>query len=157
VGRPTTRPQENLAMPIKLEIVTPAGAKVQADVAQVTAPGTVGEIGILPGHRALITSLGIGPLSYTPAEGGESRWLAVNTGYLEVSHDHCIVVTETAEAPEEIDMDRAEEALRRAGQRIAELGSTGSKEALKFSLEAKQRAEVRLAVAKKAKNAPPPM
>ncbi len=143
-------------MSIKLEIVTPAGSKVEADVAQVTAPGTVGEIGILPGHRALITSLGIGPLSYTPAPGGEVRWLAVNTGYLEVSNDHCIVVTETAEAPEEIDADRAKEALRRATQRVAELGSSASAQ-LRFGLEAQRRAEARLEVAKKAKNAPPPM
>lgn len=148
-------------MAIKLEIVTPAGAKVEADVAQVTAPGTVGEIGILPGHRALITSLGIGPLSYTlaggdPREGGSLQWLAVNTGYLEVSNDHCIVVTETAEAPDEIDVDRAKEALRRATQRVAELGSEG-KATLKFSMEAQHRAQARLEVAKKAKSTPPPM
>lgn len=147
-------------MSIKLEIVTPAGSKVEAEVAQVTAPGTVGEIGILPGHRALITSLGIGPLSYTPVagapEGAGIQWLAVNTGYLEISNDHCIVVTETAEAPHEIDADRAKEALRRATQRVAEQGASG-KATLRFSLEAQRRAQARLEVAKKAKNAPPPV
>jgi F-type H+-transporting ATPase subunit epsilon len=96
-----------------LQVVTPQGAKLETNVSAVTAPGTMGDMGILPGHQPLLTSLGIGALSYTA--DGQTGWLAVNGGFLEVADDALIVITETAEAPSEIDVDRAKRAQASAG------------------------------------------
>jgi F-type H+-transporting ATPase subunit epsilon len=127
---------------LKLDIVTPAGAKVEVEAASVTAPGLVGSLGVLPGHRALLTSLAIGPLSY--AAGGETHWLAVNGGYMEVADDRVIIVTETAEAPDEIDRDRAEQALETARERLKEAETAQQAEMVKVHLAAAKRAETRL-------------
>lgn len=141
-------------MPLQLQVVTPKGAKVVSDASQVTAPGTVGELGILPGHRPLITSLGIGLFSYDTPDG-RKNWLAVNGGYMEIADDAVIVITETAESPDEVDVDRAKEALKRAEQRLKEIGQE-QVDALRFAEEAKKRAENRIAAAKLAKFIPPP-
>ena len=101
-----------------LRIVTPHGPKVDSDITEVTAPGEVGDMGILPGHRPLLAGLGIGLLSYGPADGGVQH-LAVNGGYLEVDNDDVIVVTETAEAPDEIDHERAKAALAKAQEELS--------------------------------------
>jgi len=92
-----------------LVVVTPQGSKVDADVTMVTAPGEKGELGILPGHRPLITSLAIGTLAYH--QGANVKSLATNEGFMEVHDDHVIVVTETAEEPDEIDAERAKKSL----------------------------------------------
>jgi F-type H+-transporting ATPase subunit epsilon len=130
---------------MRLEIVTPEGAKVQAEVGSVTAPGTVGELGILPGHRPLITSLDIGTLTYVAH--GVPAYLAVNGGYLEVADDHIIVITETAERPDQIDLERARAALARAAERLAKVDPSQA-EAYRFADQAKRRAESRIRVAK---------
>lgn len=95
-----------------LVVVTPRGSKVDTQTTMVTVPGSVGELGILPGHRPLITSLAIGILSWV--EGGKTHYLATNEGFLEVHDDHIAVVTETAETPDEIDGDRARASLEAA-------------------------------------------
>ena len=93
---------------MQLSVVTPVGSKVDTTVTQVTVPGELGDMGILPGHRALLSSLGVGTLSYTVA--GRVAYLAISGGYVEVDDAGVIVVTETAEAPEDIDVDRAKAA-----------------------------------------------
>jgi F-type H+-transporting ATPase subunit epsilon len=127
------------------EIVTPKGSKVKTTASYVSAPGTVGELGILPGHRPLITSLGIGVLSYS--HEGRTDYLAVNGGYLEVADDQLVVITETAEVPEEIDVPRAEAALKRAEERIRDL-EVREGEGLKFAHYARERATTRLEASK---------
>jgi F-type H+-transporting ATPase subunit epsilon len=94
---------------MRLVIVTPRGSKVDTDVSMVTVPGEMGELGILPGHRPLITALAIGVLHYT--EGGKVKQLATNEGFMEVHDDEVVVVTETAEEPDEIDAERAKRSL----------------------------------------------
>jgi ATP synthase, F1 epsilon subunit (delta in mitochondria) len=94
---------------MQLVIVTPQGSKVNAQVASVTVPGELGELGILPGHRPLITSLAIGMLTYS--EGGKVRHLATTEGFMEVHDDEIVVVTQTAEEPDEIDAARAKRSL----------------------------------------------
>lgn len=141
-------------MAMHLEIVTPMGGKVSADITQVTAPGTLGDLGILPGHRPLTTSLGIGLLSYT--QDGALQWLAVNGGFLQVADDQVIVVTETAESPEEVDGSRAEEAAKRAAANIKSLETQDAPEQLRFALESLQRAENRMRVVKLTKKVLPP-
>lgn len=129
-----------------LRVVTPEGAKLETDVSAITAPGTVGDMGILPGHQPLLTSLGIGALSYTA--DGQTGWLAVNGGFLEVADDDLIVITETAEAPSEIDVERAKLALAAAKEALAGIDVT-REEAVATAEATQKRAENRLAVAQR--------
>ena len=100
----------------ELEIVTPERLVVRDRVEEMQLPGRDGYLGILPGHAPLITELGIGQISYR--ENGRSRYLAVAWGFAEVLLDRVSVLAETAERAEEIDVRRAEEAMKRAEQRL---------------------------------------
>ena len=104
---------------IELMIVTPQRQLVREKVASVQLPGATGELGILPGHAPLITELGNAELSYKGSGGGEPIVLAVLSGFAEVLPDRVTVLAETAERPEEIDVERAKEALARAEKRLA--------------------------------------
>ena len=104
---------------IELIIVTPQRQLLREKVASVQLPGASGELGILPGHAPLITELGNGELSYKLSGGGETVVLAVLSGFAEVLPDRVTVLAETAERPEEIDVERAKEALARAEKRLA--------------------------------------
>src|SRR5262249_48753129 len=79
-------------------------------------PGADGYMGILPGHAALITELGIGILAYRA--DGETHYLTIMRGYAEVLPGRVIVLAEVSELPEEIDVKRAQEAHNRAQQRL---------------------------------------
>jgi F-type H+-transporting ATPase subunit epsilon len=103
---------------IQLVIVTPVRQLLSQSVVEVQLPGADGYLGVLPGHAPLITELGIGELTYRTA-GGESGLLAVIRGFAEVLPDHVSVLAEMAERAEDIDVKRAQEALKRAQERIA--------------------------------------
>jgi F-type H+-transporting ATPase subunit epsilon len=102
---------------IELIVVSPQRQLLREKVASVQLPGASGELGILPGHAPLITELGNGELSYK-ASGGERVVLAVLSGFAEVLSDRVTVLAETAERPEEIDVERAKQALVRAEARL---------------------------------------
>jgi len=104
---------------IQLVIVTPERQLLSESVVEVTLPGAEGELGVLPGHAPLITELGIGELRYRTAGGTLSDPIAVIRGFAEVLQDRVTVLAETAERPEEIDLERAKAALERAEKRIA--------------------------------------
>ena len=129
-----------------VRIVTPKGSKLEAEISQLTAPGEAGDLGLLPGHRPLLTSLGTGILSYTP-KGGRTDHMAVNGGFLEIDNDDIIVITETAETPEEIDVDRAKRALARNQKELASADLDRTEELARLNAAVK-RAETRIAVAK---------
>ena len=129
-----------------LVIVTPRGSKVDTDVSMVTVPGEMGELGILPGHRPLITALAIGVLSYN--EGGKVKQLATNEGFMEVHDDHLVVVTESAEEPDEIDADRAKRSLDAAEAAIKTIDQHADPVGWKQLHEKRQRALNRLAVSR---------
>lgn len=98
---------------LRVEIVT--GERVvytEEDVDMVVAPGIDGTLGILPRHAPLITVLSSGELRIK--KGGREEALVVFGGFMEVTPDRVIVLADTAEAVEEIDLARAEEARRRA-------------------------------------------
>ena len=101
-----------MAEMLRLEMVTPYKQVLAIDVDEVTAPGTLGEFGILPGHTPLLTTLKIGELTYRI--GNELFHVAVNWGYVEVENDKVTVLVETAEPADQIDLARAKEALSRA-------------------------------------------
>ena len=101
-------------MPLKLEIVTQERRVYSADdVEMVIAPGSEGEMGILPRHAPLITSLQEGVMRVKRAAGAEEV-LAIHGGFMEVLPDHVTVLADAAERAEEIDLARAEEARQRA-------------------------------------------
>ena len=108
-----------MAEKLKLEMVTPYKRVLSVEVDEVTAPGTMGEFGILPGHTPMLTTLKIGELSYR--NGGETFHLAVNWGYVEVEAEKVTVLVETAEPADEIDLERAKAALGRAEKALKEL------------------------------------
>lgn len=105
-------------MPLQFEIVT-AERQVYADeVDIVVAPGSEGELGILPHHAPLVTQLVPGELRVR--RGNQEVSLFVSGGFLEVRPDKVVVLADTAERAEEIDVARAEEARRRAQERLRE-------------------------------------
>jgi F-type H+-transporting ATPase subunit epsilon len=97
-----------------LEIVTQERRVYSADdVEMVVAPGTEGEMGILPHHAPLITSLQEGVMRVKRGAGREEV-LAIHGGFMEVLPDQVTVLADSAERAEEIDIARAEEARQRA-------------------------------------------
>jgi len=132
-----------MAEMLRLEMVTPYKQVLAVDVDEVTAPGTLGEFGILPGHTPLLTTLKIGELTYR--QGSELFHVAVNWGYVEVENDKVTVLVETAEPADQIDLARAKEALSRAEAAI----KTMSPEDVEFAqMEASlERALIRIQVA----------
>ena len=109
---------------LQLVVVTPERQLLSERIVEVNLPGADGELGVLPGHAALITELGIGELRYRTAGGTMSEPIAVIRGFAEVLADRVTVLAETAERAEEIDIERAKKALERAEKRIAEGPST---------------------------------
>ena len=104
---------------IELVVVTPERQLLRGKALEVQLPGESGYLGILPGHAPLITELGIGELSYHDASGKESEHMAIIRGFAEVLSDRVTVLAETAERAEEIDLQRAKDALARAEKRLA--------------------------------------
>jgi len=101
---------------LRLEIVTPYGLILSEDVDEVTAVGSEGEFGVLPGHVPFITTLKIGMLTYK--KGNEVRYIFVNSGYAEIGSDKVVVLADSAEKSEEIDVERAKAAMKRAEERL---------------------------------------
>ncbi len=103
--------------PIRLDIVTAERLVYSEDVDIIVAPGIEGELGILPHHAPLMTTLQPGELRMR--KGGEEFSLAISGGFLEVRPDRVIVLADAAERCEEIDIARAEAAKRRAQERLS--------------------------------------
>ncbi len=103
---------------IRLEIVTAERQVYSEEVQSVLAPGMEGELGILPHHAPLLTLLKPGEVRVVKADGQED-YLAVSGGFMEVLGNKVTILADTAERSEEIDIQRAEEALKRAQERIA--------------------------------------
>jgi F-type H+-transporting ATPase subunit epsilon len=102
---------------VKLELATPSRMLVSVDVDEVVVPGVEGYFGVLPGHAALLTTLGNGAVTYRT--GRDEKRLAVMGGFAEVQPERVIILAEVAEVPEEIDRARAERARQRAEARLA--------------------------------------
>jgi F-type H+-transporting ATPase subunit epsilon len=99
-------------MPIKLEIVTPERLVFDETVDGVTLPGSEGELGVLPHHAPLVSTLGIGELKIRA--GGVEEFFAIAGGFVQVLPDKVVVMAETADLASEIDLEKAQEARREA-------------------------------------------
>jgi F-type H+-transporting ATPase subunit epsilon len=106
-----------MADTLELEIATPERELVREQVDEAQIPGKTGYLGVLPGHAALLGQLGTGFLSYT--QSGRKHYLSIAGGFLEVKDDHVRVLATIAEKAEEIDVERARQALERAQDRLA--------------------------------------
>ncbi len=105
-------------MPLLLDIVTPERLVVSEEVDSVVCPGIEGEIGVLPHHAPLLTTLGVGELRIR--RGAEEEFFAIAGGFLQVRPDRVVVMAETADMASEIDVAKAEEARREAERALAE-------------------------------------
>jgi F-type H+-transporting ATPase subunit epsilon len=132
-----------MADTFQLEIVTPTRLMVKEAAEEAQIPGSNGYLGILPGHAPLITELAVGVITYKAS--GATHTLSVAWGFAEVLQDKVTILAETAERPQEIDVERAQKAKDRAEQRLKsndpQVDYTRAEDAL-------QRAETRLNVAK---------
>lgn len=99
-------------MPILLEIVTPERLVFSEEVDAVTLPGSEGELGVLPHHAPLVSTLGIGELRIR--RGGEEELFAIAGGFLQVRPDKVVVMAETADIASEIDLEKAQQARAEA-------------------------------------------
>jgi len=106
-------------MPILLEIVTPERLAYSDEVDAVVLPGSEGEMGVLPHHAPLVSTLGVGELRIR--KGGVEEAFAIVGGFVQVRPDRVVVMAETADMASEIDLEKAQEA-RREAERALETG-----------------------------------
>ena len=106
-------------MAILLEIVTPERLAYSDEVDSVVLPGSEGEMGVLPHHAPLVSTLGIGELRIR--KGGTEESFAIVGGFVQVRPDKVVVMAETADMASEIDLEKAQEA-RREAERALESG-----------------------------------
>ena len=107
---------------MKLDIVTAEKVVYSDEVDTIVAPGIEGQLGILPNHTPLMTTLQPGYLS-ARKDGEERIALSISGGFLEVRPDRVIILADAAERADEIDVHRAEEAKRRAEERLRQPSS----------------------------------
>lgn len=106
-------------MSIQCDIVTQERTVFSQQVASVSLPGTEGRMGILPNHSALLTTLDFGDVWVRHTDGEEEHF-AIGGGYAEVQPDKVVILADSAEQAEEIDLERAEQARERAQQAMQE-------------------------------------
>jgi F-type H+-transporting ATPase subunit epsilon len=130
-------------MPVPLRVVSVERSLFEGDVDFIVANGADGELGILPRHAALMTSLKPGTLKIT--QGDKETLLFVGGGFLEVLPDRVTVLADTAERAEEISIERAEQARKQAQEKLA--GTLSTAEEVEFQ-QALAMAEARLRLAR---------
>lgn len=128
----------------ELTIVTAEKQAYSEQVESIVAPGADGELGILPNHTSLLTQLKSGELRIR--KNGQESTLVLTGGFMEVIQNKATILADTAERDEEIDLERAEEALQRAEERIA---SATADMDLERALASVNRAQVRIRVARR--------
>jgi F-type H+-transporting ATPase subunit epsilon len=132
-------------MPLKLEIVTPERLAYSDTVDAVVLPGSEGELGVLPHHAPLISTLGVGELRIR--KGGQEELFAIAGGFLQVRPDKVVVMAEMADMASDIDLERALEA-RREAERALETGFHEGAD-LSMARAALQQALLRIRVAER--------
>jgi len=110
---------------LSLEVVTPFRTVLNEDVDSVTLPGIEGELGILPEHVPLLTTLDTGIMSYVKGSGN-TQAIAVHWGYAQVDGNNVRVLAELAETADEIDLTRAQEAEKKAKELLQSGDPTAS-------------------------------
>ncbi len=109
-----------MADKLNLEVITPERRVLSEAVDEVVVPGLGGELGILPEHTPLISQLQTGVLVYR--QGADRKQLHVSGGFVEVQPDRVSVLSDVAEKPEEIDLERAQRAKEQAERDLKSQG-----------------------------------
>jgi F-type H+-transporting ATPase subunit epsilon len=136
-----------MASTLLLEVVTPEHLLLSQEVEEVIAPGAEGDFGVLPGHGHFLSSLRIGELRYRVGE--TISYMSVLWGFAEVTPRKVTILAEIAEKAEEIDVERAEAAVRAAEQKLEQGGLLPSEvEQTRVSLE---KARLRKKIAERAR------
>jgi F-type H+-transporting ATPase subunit epsilon len=130
---------------INVSVVTPDGPVYESDVEMVSAKAASGDLGILPGHISMVAPLKIGVVRLK--KGGNTDFVAVSGGLLEVRPDKVTILAQSAETASEIDAERALRAKERAEQRLREANQANVD--FKRAELALQRAINRLSVVEK--------
>ena len=127
-------------MPMMLEIITAERQVFSDEVDMVVAPGIDGQLGILPRHAPLMTMLKPGALTVRKA-GEEDMYVAVSGGFMEVLGNRVSILADACERSDEIDEERAQQAVQRAQERLARRSEDMELERAMASL---RRAQVRV-------------
>ena len=135
-----------MAEKIQLRLVTPSRLLLDEEVDEVTAPGVLGEFGVLPNHIAFLATLEIGEMSYKL--GNQRVNLALSGGYAEVLDNVMTVLANAAELGDEIDVERARKAREKTEKKLEELNREDKEFAVTEA--ALHRALLRLQIAAKA-------
>jgi F-type H+-transporting ATPase subunit epsilon len=133
-------------MPIKVEIVTQERTVFAGEVDSVNLPGAEGRLGILPNHSPLLTTLSYGEVIVR--KGGQEDYYAVGGGFAEVQPEKVIVLADSAERSDEIDLERAQQARNRAVKMMDE-GVPEDPERYAQIQASLQRAQIRINVAQR--------
>lgn len=105
-----------MASNFTLKIVTPDRKFFEGEVEMIIARGIEGDMGILKNHTPFVTPLGIGKIKIK--QNGKTKEAAIASGYMEVTKEKTTIVADSAEWPEEIDIERAKKAEERARKRL---------------------------------------
>jgi len=107
-----------MAKNLNLEVVTPQRSVLTEEVTSLVVPAIEGYLGIMGNHAPIITGLQSGLLKYR--QDGKNHYLAISSGFMEVSHNKVTILADSAERPSEIDRERANTARERAEMRLKE-------------------------------------
>ena len=140
---------------LRIEIVTAERTILEDEAEMLIAPGIEGQLGILPRHAPLLTALEPGEVRLKKG-GADASFLVISGGFLEVRDDTVTILADAAEHSDEIDVPRAEEAKRRAEERIRMRGADID---LERALRSSRRATIRIKIARRRRTgapSPPP-
>jgi len=135
-----------MAGKLLLDVVTPDHLLLSKQVDEVIAPGTEGEFGVLPGHCHFLSTLKIGELRYRV--GDVTEFMSVLWGFAEVTPTKVTILAEIAEKAEDIDVERAQEAVEKAERRLEMGGLPSELKEAQISLE---KARLRKKIAERAR------
>ena len=131
---------------LTLDIVTPDRPILHEEVDEVEIPGEEGYLGVLPGHTPLLASLQVGELWYR--KGQEKTYLSIAFGFAEIQPDRVTILAQIAERADQIDLERAEAARKRAQERLSKPTHEMDFERARIAM---MKALVRLQVASRAR------
>jgi F-type H+-transporting ATPase subunit epsilon len=135
-----------MAKSFKVIIVTPDKTAYEGEAVSATIPGLAGYIGIWANHAPLVAAVVPGMVTLRIDDAGSTKFLSVGTGFVEISDNVVNLMTETCEASDEIDVDRAKKALERARKRLTDMETDLDRERARLALA---RAEARVKATKK--------
>ncbi len=137
-----------MAKSFKVMIVTPDKTAYEGDAVSATIPGLAGYLGIWANHAPLVGAVVPGMVTLRLDDAGNTKFLSVGTGFVEISDNVVNLMVETCELSDEIDVDRAKKALERARKRLAGMEKDLDRERARLAMA---RAEARIKANKKGK------